>query len=81
MKSIGTFEAKTKLSAVLEDVEAGESYVITKHGRPVATLSPYREASRALTPAEAVQGLRALRQRLGLSSAEIKDLINEGRKY
>ena len=33
-------EAKAHLSELLDKVEAGERVVITRHGRPVANLSP-----------------------------------------
>ena len=39
-KEIGAFEAKTKLSELLEKVDRGEVFVITKRGRPVAELRP-----------------------------------------
>jgi prevent-host-death family protein len=38
MREIGAFEAKTKLSALLDLVEAGEEIVITRRGKPVARL-------------------------------------------
>lgn len=34
-----TFDAKTKLSEILERVSEGEEIVITKHGRPVAKVT------------------------------------------
>lgn len=37
---IGAFEAKTRLSELLDRVSKGHVYVITKHGRPVAELRP-----------------------------------------
>jgi prevent-host-death family protein len=37
---IGAFEAKTKLSALLAQVEKGKSFYITKHGRRVAEVKP-----------------------------------------
>jgi prevent-host-death family protein len=40
MTEIGAFEAKNKLSALLDRVEKGEEIVITRHGRPVAKLIP-----------------------------------------
>ncbi len=40
METVGAFDAKTHLSALLERVEQGETIVITRHGRPVAQLSP-----------------------------------------
>ena len=39
-KEIGAFEAKTRLSELLERVDGGQVYVITKRGRPVAELRP-----------------------------------------
>ena len=38
--TVGAFEAKTYLAALLGRVEGGESITITKHGRPVARLVP-----------------------------------------
>ncbi|KQW68642.1 MAG: type II toxin-antitoxin system prevent-host-death family antitoxin [Methylibium sp.] len=38
--TVGAFEAKTHLSALLERVERGEEIVITRHGHPVARLVP-----------------------------------------
>ena len=39
-KKIGAFEAKTRLSEILDRVDRGQVYVITKRGRPVAELRP-----------------------------------------
>ena len=40
MEVVGSFEAKTHLSELLRRVEQGESFVITKHGNPVARHVP-----------------------------------------
>lgn len=40
MQMIGAFEAKTHLSSLLDEVERGRVVFITKHGKPVAKLSP-----------------------------------------
>jgi prevent-host-death family protein len=37
---VGAFEAKNTLGALLDRVEQGEEVVITRHGKPVARLSP-----------------------------------------
>jgi len=37
-REIGAFEAKNKLSALLNQVEAGEEVIITRRGKPVARL-------------------------------------------
>lgn len=42
MKEVGAFEAKNKLSALLDLVEKGEEVVITRHGKEVARLVPPR---------------------------------------
>jgi prevent-host-death family protein len=39
MSEIGAYEAKTHLPKLLERVEKGERFVITRHGRPVAELT------------------------------------------
>ena len=38
MKKIGAFEAKNRLSELLEAAENGEEVVITKHGRPTVVM-------------------------------------------
>ncbi len=40
MQTIGAFDAKTRLSELLERVAKGEVFQITKHGHPVARLVP-----------------------------------------
>lgn len=67
--SVGAFEAKTHLSALLERVEHGEEFVITRHGRAVARLLP---AAPAADPSvsDAVARLRELRASLNLGPAD-----------
>ena len=78
MKRVGSYEAKTHLPRLLDEVEAGEVITITKHGRVVAVLSPARpERSAAVAAAEA---LRMFRRGHRLRGVRIKDLINEGRR-
>jgi len=43
MDTIGAFEAKTHLSSLLERVARGESFTITRHGKPVAQLVPAQQ--------------------------------------
>ncbi len=46
MKQVNVHEAKTQLSRLLEEVEAGERIVIARAGEPVAVLTPYKTAVR-----------------------------------
>ena len=48
MKSVTARRANAGFSGLLSEVEHGEEIVITKRGRPVAVLSPYRPP--AMTP-------------------------------
>ncbi len=41
MQQVNIHQARTQLSALLEQVRAGESFVIAKAGKPVAVVSPY----------------------------------------
>ncbi len=45
-KQIGVFEAKTRLSELLDKVKLGQVYVISRRGRPVAELRPVARDSR-----------------------------------
>lgn len=38
MKTVNTHQAKTHLSRILEEVEHGEIYIISRNGKPVAEL-------------------------------------------
>ncbi|HEV2719812.1 MAG TPA: type II toxin-antitoxin system prevent-host-death family antitoxin [Thermoanaerobaculia bacterium] len=44
MRQVNVHEAKTGLSKLLEDVEAGERVVIARAGKPVAVLVPFKAA-------------------------------------
>ena len=47
MKSLNVHEAKTRLSALLAEVEKnGEVFIICRNGEPVARLSPHRKKDR-----------------------------------
>ena len=46
MKQVNTHEAKTHLSRILEEVERGEVYIISRNGTPVAELRKRSQPSR-----------------------------------
>ncbi len=74
MKTIGVFDAKNRLS---ELIDSGESFTITKHGRPVATLTPIRQDA-----SEVATRIRDLRRShsIKLSEAQIVALTRADRK-
>jgi len=62
--AISAAEANRSFSRLLRDVQAGQSYVVTSHGRPVARIVPCDEADTARRAA-----LEALLQRLDAQPA------------
>lgn len=75
--SVGAFEAKTHLSALLERVERGEEIVITRHGRPVARLLPPALAGHGAD--DAFEQLRRFRRAHPMHDADWRELRDEGR--
>lgn len=78
MSQVGAYEAKTHLSELLERVARGERIVITRHGTPVAALTPVTRCDVAGT-AEVVASLRAFRQGRRLGDISLRQMIDEGR--
>ena len=76
MTEVGAYEAKTKLSELLERVARGERIVITKHGIPVAILAPVGPQA---DPRKVVAELKAFRKGKKLKPLTVKELIQEGR--
>lgn len=79
MKEIGAYEAKTHMAELLDEVSAGNSVTITRHGTPVAIVMPVSSGRKAPVP-ETIAKLRRLRIRNKLGELSLKELIEEGRK-
>ena len=78
MESVGAYEAKTHLPRLLDEVAAGRSILITKHGAPVARLVPAHGAHHR--PGEVIAALRQARRGVTLGGVSLADLIAEGRR-
>ncbi|WP_025323370.1 type II toxin-antitoxin system Phd/YefM family antitoxin [Deferrisoma camini] len=78
METIGAYEAKTHLSALLDRVASGERITITRRGVPVAVLTPVPDGVRDATSAAA--DLRRLRRGARLDGLTIREMIEEGRR-
>ena len=74
MKTVGVFEAKTHLSALLDEVERGETIVVTRKGRKIAKITSLREEDDF---DEALRRVRNMHIRLGVP---IKEAVEEGRR-
>lgn len=81
MERIGIYDARSRLSELVDRVEAGEEVVLTRRGRAVVRLVRAEEETRSKARAEAVMRIRALRKRMNLriSRAEIRRAITKGR--
>ncbi len=79
MQTIQASEAKTHFLRILDDVERGETVIVTRHGKEVALISPKAQMDRERVQ-QAIDGMRALRQRIGkVSLEEILSMRDEGR--
>jgi prevent-host-death family protein len=79
MRSIGSFEAKNKLSSLLDQVEHGAEIIITRRGRAVARLVPAEPGFHRKKAKRAADGLREASKGVMLRGLKIKALIDEGR--
>ena len=80
MRKISTSDARTRFSALLDEVARGETVVITKRGRPVAWLTPLEVPDRRSAIA-AAGTLRDLRKRVGRATTEeIIQMRGQGRR-
>jgi len=80
MKRLGAYEAKTHLARVLDEVERGETFAITKHGRVVAVLAPAAGQGREMAVERAISGLQEFGERHSLAGISVRDLIDDGRR-
>ena len=80
MKTIGAYDARTRFSELLREVENGETIVVTRHGLPIAQLCPMGKS--VDDAAAAIEELHRYRRehRLTLDGISIRELIEEGRE-
>ena len=80
MSEVGVFHAKTHLSDLLERVEAGEEFVITRRGQPIARLIPAAGRQSELVR-RAVEELGSFSAGRRLGEGGWKSLRDSGRKW
>jgi prevent-host-death family protein len=81
MREIEASDAETHLPQLLDEVERGETLVITRHGRAIARIVP--ESSRRQEEIDqAIEDIKALRKRIGkVTLAELLTTIRDGHGY
>ena len=78
---VGIFDAKNRLTALVDQVErGGEEVVITRRGKPVARLAPIEGGFDRARASKVAADLRAASRGKRLGGISIKALIEEGRR-
>jgi prevent-host-death family protein len=79
MQTVGSYEAKTHLPALLDRVAQGEEITITRHGVPVAKLIPVA-GSQNPNVRETIQAMLEFRKGHRLGGLSVREMIEEGRR-
>ncbi|MGH8774948.1 MAG: type II toxin-antitoxin system Phd/YefM family antitoxin [Jiangellaceae bacterium] len=77
MDTVGEYDARANLPRLLDEVADGRSYVITKHGEPVARLAPIRSES---APEELIDAIRFARTGVRRGLLSVREMIDEARR-
>ena len=80
MRQIQASEAKAHLPQLLDDVERGETLIITRHGRRIARIVPDADGRQEEID-KSMTRIRELRKRTGrIALSELLSARDEGRK-
>jgi prevent-host-death family protein len=79
MKTVGLFEAKQKLSELVERASAGEQIGITRRGKLAAIIAPAQPRRSLKEIFDSIEEIRRRAQPLP-KGMTLKDLIEEGRR-
>jgi len=74
MSTVTLAEAKTHLSHLLDQVEAGEEVVITRRGQPIARITPVDK------PKQSIKSLAEFRKRMPRWRKSSAELLREMRE-
>jgi antitoxin (DNA-binding transcriptional repressor) of toxin-antitoxin stability system len=77
---VSAFEAKTRLSELLRETEAGRTFVIRRRGKAVARLTPAVEEPHVTDVSRLVESFREIRSRLA-GTVKVHELVEEGRRF
>ena len=80
MTEVALFEAKNRLSELIDRLQAGEVFTITSRGKPVARLALPEEDDSTVRAQAAIARLRAARHGVSLGGLSSRELIAEGRR-
>ena len=78
MVEVALYEAKNKLSGLLDEVATGKQITITRHGKAAARLVPADRGFDRARAAQVAKTLFEIRKGVMLGDLSIRDLVNEG---
>lgn len=79
-ETVSAINAKTYLPRLLQEVEEGHIITITKRGRPVARLIPYKNDKKRLSKVDILAQFNKIRRNVK-GKVDIQSYIAEGRKH
>ncbi len=80
MERVGIYEAKSRLSELIERAETGKEVTITRHGKAVARLVPVRARSGKAERAVAFDELASFARTVKTQPFNLRKAIEQGRK-
>ena len=78
MESVGIYEARTRLSELIDKVSEGKEVTITRHGVPVARIVPV-DGEKKIAIRDAIAAMEEFGRGKSLRGLSLKKMIEEGR--
>jgi prevent-host-death family protein len=80
MADIAASDAKINFLKLLERVEKGQRFIITRYGKPVAELIPVAARDKVAI-ARAIADIRAVRRRLAQRGVRLHDMLGTSKSW
>ncbi|MCC6210389.1 MAG: type II toxin-antitoxin system prevent-host-death family antitoxin [Burkholderiales bacterium] len=80
MEQVGIFEAKARLSELVERAEAGDEVTLTRHGKAVARIVPVRAKDDAARRSAIFDEIEAFSRTVKTRRFNLRRMIESGRK-
>ena len=77
---VSAFDAKAHISGLLREVQEGQTFTITRRGKPIARLVPLPSEKEKMKTDEILKEFDSIREKV-TGKVDIKSYIQEGRKY
>jgi prevent-host-death family protein len=81
MKHVQASELKAKLAELLDEVERGQTLVVTRHGKSIARIVPDEEAASEQSREAMQRILKARKTAFRVTAEELRRWRDEGRRY